>query len=596
MTDPSPDEISFPAHKESPVKSFAGVRSPTSNISAISPHLLDEMICYENALRTENNANAFRVRLADTIRAIEDSGEIQRRTAEVIAKQFGVGRVSFAMLEPDGVCFTIRQEFAGDSRLTGCSRHPVARFGKALAEERGRTVVVENVESDARLSAEEKLAYARHGIASVIRIRLRSKNRPLAALVLADSQARHWSRAELDLMEEAAERVWSAIERAEAEEAFHALHAQLIQADLRKNEFLAMLGHELRNPLAAAQNAVQLLGGMARDAESQKCLRILQRQTQILRSLVDELLDVSRVTRGAIALKKERVDLLAVATHALESALPLFEEKQQHITTRFTREPTIVLGDSVRLEQILINLLNNAAKYTDTGGCISLQVEASSGYADIRVRDSGIGIAPEKKEAIFELFGQVEPGIDRSQGGLGIGLTIAETLVELHGGRIAVHSDGLGRGAEFKVTLPLVAQEAWNQAVNAPAAPMHHESKRILLVEDNPDIADTLGLLLREVGHQVAIANNGFQALEAAEASAPDVVLLDIGLPGMSGFDVARRLRQNSNGRTPSLVALTGYGQDSDRKLAREAGFDGYFVKPIRFEELNAFISAQQRQ
>jgi signal transduction histidine kinase/CheY-like chemotaxis protein len=367
---------------------------------------------------------------------------------------------------------------------------------------------------------------------------------------------------------------------------------ELRRSHRHKDEFLAMLAHELRNPLGAIGNTVKLLERSSHEETSRRYFAILNRQTNMLRGLVDDLLDVSRITRGLIELKQERVDLAAVANRALESVQPLMDDKRHEVSAALPRNAVQVVGDPVRLEQILVNLLTNAAKYTDPGGRIALSLERRGEWAELRVRDTGIGMTPEVLERVFELFGQAERGLARSEGGLGIGLTIVQRLVELHGGQIEARSEGLNKGAEFVVSLPLAPVEEAAPALvkQEPGAPIR--TKRILVVEDSKDIAETLALLLEDSGHEVVLAHDGPSALEKAEETEPELILLDIGLPGLDGYEVAARLRQNPLTQQTILVALTGYGRAEDVERARAAGFDRHFTKPVDIDALEEFVNA----
>jgi signal transduction histidine kinase len=390
-------------------------------------------------------------------------------------------------------------------------------------------------------------------------------------------------------LREAAERA----ERRRLEEALRRRAEELAEADRRKDEFLATLAHELRNPLGPIRNALQLLRlhGTG-DPVLEKARAIAERQTRNLSRLVDDLLDVSRVGRGKLHLHKERVDLSVVAGLAAESVRPLMEERRHRLSVELAAEPLPLDADPVRLEQVMTNLLTNAAKYTDPGGHIWLATARENGTGLLRVRDTGIGIPAEAQGRIFDLFMQTEPALNRSQGGLGIGLTLVKRLVELHGGTIAVASPGAGRGSEFTVRLPLAVRPA--EAASGPGAAAATgagpgRTRRILVVDDNRDGAESLALLLRFWGHEALLAHDGPTALAVGEAEAPDVVLCDIGLPGMDGYQVAQRLRQRLRGR-PMLVALTGYGQDADRRRSREAGFDHHLTKPVDPESLRGLL------
>lgn len=545
----------------------------------------------EEALLQQGRANEFRIALTDAIRTLEGSGEIQRRAARIVGEYFEVSRVNFSKRQPENDLMIVEHEYARGVP-SGIGEHRISTFGEAVAGAPDSIVVVDNTATDPRLSDAEKAAYKRFEIITTVSVRLIRKRRVTATFVVADRKPRQWSESEVNLIREAAERIWTAVERAEAEEALQSANAQLRENDRRKNEFLAMLAHELRNPLAAIHNAVRLLETTAADPLRHRYMEILRRQTHSLSDLVDDLLDVSRVTRGLITLKEEPVNLVQVAERALDNARTLLEEKQQDVKVSLPHQPVMVIGDPLRLEQILVNLLINAAKYTDPKGEIRLQLDFDKEDAQIRVTDTGIGIAPATQERIFSLFGQAERGLDRAQGGLGIGLTIVKNLVQLHRGSIEVYSAGLGQGAEFTVTLPLApAGKEFQPRSCEPVVRQARGGKRVLVVEDNPDVAETLSLLLNSAGHESTTASDGPSAIRQAEIIQPDLVLLDIGLPGMDGYEVAQRLRQNPRTQDVILAALTGYGQHSDRALTEAAGFDAHFVKPVDFEALNAFIS-----
>jgi PAS domain S-box-containing protein len=367
----------------------------------------------------------------------------------------------------------------------------------------------------------------------------------------------------------------------------------LAELHRRKDEFLAMLSHELRNPLAPILNAVQLLrhpGGSANPMQEQ-ARAIIERQVGQLKALVDELLEVSRITAGRIRLHYENVDIRGIVGRAVESVRPLIDQRRHQLTVSLPPEPIWLLGDATRLEQVMVNLLTNAAKYTDEGGRIALTVQREGDEAVLRVRDTGVGIAPDLLPRIFDLFTQAERSLDRAQDGLGVGLTVVHKLVEMHRGRVEAYS-ALGQGSEFVVHLPVL------ELPKRPPRPTPVEtakrlapSCRVLVVDDNVDQADSVALLLRASGHDVRVAYSGPTALEAALAYRPDIVLMDIGLPEMEGYEVARRLRQQASLKDTVLVAMTGYGQESDRQRSHEAGFDHHLVKPVSLQELEGILA-----
>lgn len=361
----------------------------------------------------------------------------------------------------------------------------------------------------------------------------------------------------------------------------------------RKDEFLAMLSHELRNPLSPILNAVHLLrlqGGenlIQREARS-----VIERQVGQLARLVDDLLEVSRITSGKIRLREERLDFLGVVERAVESARPLIDRRRHELSVSVPPEPIWLHADPTRLEQVVVNLLNNAAKYTEEGGQILLSARQEGDEMVLRVRDTGVGIAPEILPHVFDLFTQADRSLDRSQGGLGIGLALVRNLVEMHRGTVDAWSPGLGRGSEFTVRLPVLLSPA-SHTPNAPTPPAGQVAGglRVLVVDDNEDAANMFAKVLGIWGHDVQRAYTGPIALEVAAAYRPDVVLLDIGLPGINGYEVARRLRQIPHLEGVKIIALTGYGQDSDRQLAKEAGFDEHLTKPVDLVEVEQLLT-----
>lgn len=360
----------------------------------------------------------------------------------------------------------------------------------------------------------------------------------------------------------------------------------LRDADRRKDEFLAMLAHELRNPLAPIRNALYLLNETSLDAETLHEARdTLERQVEHLIRLVDDLLDVSRVMQGKIELRTQPIELQTIVQRAVETARPAFESQQQRLDVSLPEQPIWLDGDLIRLSQVVANLLNNAAKYTERGGNIRLTARCNDGFLELLLKDSGIGIDARMLTRIFDLFTQAESSIERSQGGLGIGLTLVKNLVELHGGTVTASSDGLGRGSEFIVRLPMLAAPP---APQSPAAvPETVRPMRVLVVDDHVGSAKILAKLLsRFWHHEVCLAHDGRSAVEVAEAFHPEVILLDIGLPEMNGYEVARQLRSREQFNHTLIVALTGYGQEADRRLAQQAGIDEHLVKPASLDAL----------
>lgn len=417
------------------------------------------------------------------------------------------------------------------------------------------------------------------GLKSYLRVPLVVSGNPIGVLTFATAESgRTYTEADLALATDLAHRAAVAVENTQ-------LYQALREADRRKDEFLATLAHELRNPLAPIRNALQILKMPRVDAATVRRSRdMMERQVEHLVRLVDDLLDVSRVMRGKIELRKERVELAAVVARAVETVQPLMDAQGHQLSVRITADSLPVDADPVRLAQVVGNLLTNAAKYTEPHGRIWLTAEREGGTAVLRVRDTGMGIAPPMLPRIFELFVQADHASTKAQGGLGIGLTLVKNLVEMHNGTVEARSEGLGKGSEFVVKFPLVAQgittdqggETSQQMIPPPASSGH----RLLVVDDNQDAADSLAMLLKLQGHEVRVAFSGMAALEMTKAYTPDVVFLDIGMPGMDGYEVARRLRQQPGLERVILAALTGWGQKEDRRRTTEAGFDHHLVKP----------------
>lgn len=367
----------------------------------------------------------------------------------------------------------------------------------------------------------------------------------------------------------------------------------LREADRRKDEFLAMLAHELRNPLTPIRNAAQILKLVGpSDANQQWAREVIERQTQHLTRLVDDLLDVSRITQGKVTLQYEPIEMSAIIHRAVETNRPLIDARKHKLTVKLPYEPVYVEGDLTRLVQVADNLLNNATKYTDEGGHIKLEVAVEGKEAVIRVRDNGMGLSADLLPHVFGLFTQAARSLDRSQGGLGIGLTLVRQLVEMHGGRVEARSDGFGHGSEFIVRLPSATVKAIAEKTESDPVQVAPHKLRVLVVEDNVDSAEMMAFVLNLSGHETQIAYDGLSALDAARDFSPQVVLCDIGLPGMNGYEVAERLRSQSEFKHTRLIALTGYGQEEDRRRAHDAGFDYHLTKPVEPDVLTALLDS----
>ena len=373
-----------------------------------------------------------------------------------------------------------------------------------------------------------------------------------------------------------------------AEQSLKRAIESLRDADRAKDEFLATLAHELRNPLAPVRNAVHLLRRLGpATAELQWARDVIERQVEQMTRLIDDLLDVSRISRGRIEMRRERIDLASVVAHAVEASRPFIDAGRHELLVHLPAEPMWLDADVARMAQAICNLLNNAAKYSEPGGLVVLSARRLDQEVEISVRDTGVGIPPDMLTRVFDMFTQVDATLDKSQGGLGIGLTLTKRLVELHGGRIEARSDGVGLGSEFVVHLPLAADATLSQPKAQPATSLPPvRPLRIVVVDDNRDGADSLALALQLAGHETRTAHDGLQGLEIAEEFRPEVALLDLGLPGMDGFDLARAIRRRPWGAGVVLVAITGWGQAEDRRRSREAGFDHHLTKPLAPQQL----------
>jgi signal transduction histidine kinase/CheY-like chemotaxis protein/PAS domain-containing protein len=432
----------------------------------------------------------------------------------------------------------------------------------------------------------------RDAVGSYLCVPLRAHGRTIGAMTFAARRGHLFTQEVIGLCTEVARHAALAVDNAR-------LYREAQEADQHKDEFLAMLGHELRNPLSAIVSAARR---RLRDGDlegAQRMAEVVERQGERLVRLVDDLLDVSRITRGKIALQRRRVALGDVIARAVESTRPLVEARRHALTVTQPDGPVVVHGDPARLEQVVVNLLANAAKYTEPGGRIALEVDASGHEAIVRVHDTGIGIPPDKLQVIFAPFTQLDANVDRADRadrGLGIGLALARTLVELHDGRITARSAGPGQGTELVMHLPQVAEEPPGEPAEEPGEPMPPPSavsrRRVIVVEDNPDVAAMLQEELLLMGQEVRIADDGPSAIGEALDFNPELMLIDIGLPSMSGYELAEQLRREPALAGVTLVALTGYGGPDTTALCRAAGFDWHFTKPITEEALANLFAA----
>lgn len=544
-------------------------------------------------LEQSRSRQAFRLELADTVRHLVSSNDIFKETSQLLGRHLNASRVLFGEYDIQHKLVTFHSNYIdkGAHELNGT--YPSASFGAAnfACLEDSTTWVVGDVQQDPRTASSDTWpTFDELDIYSAVVVSPSRSGALIACLFVNDNAARQWTDGELALIEDAAERAWNAVERIRAEEA-------LRDADRRKDQFLAMLGHELRNPLAPISAAAELLQLAANNPERViSTSKIIARQVRHMTGIVDDLLDVSRVTSGLVVLGKEDVDVKRVVADAVEQIRPLLESRRHRFTIETALENTYVMGDYKRLVQILANLLNNAAKYTPEGGNVRLRMDTTEQEVFVAVEDDGIGISTELLPKVFDLFSQGERSADRSQGGLGLGLALVKSLVELHGGSVEAESKGLGGGSRFTVCLPLLSSRSSNFAPENANLQRSTDvrSLRILVVDDNKDAASMLCVLLEAIGHDVTTEHHPREALRRAMDEHFDAYLLDIGLPEMDGTELARRLRAMSSGRNALMVAITGYGQQFDRRNALRAGFDHYFVKPADPVKLTAVLAGIQ--
>ena len=543
--------------------------------------------------RESEARQAFQLRLADALRPVADPAQVMECAARLLGGHLRANRCQYceALADEDTLLWGPGYEVDVD-HLEGHIRISDFDAGILALFRAGRTLVIDDTADEAR-DEPHLAAFAAAQIRAALAVPLVKEGRLVAVLSLHHGTARHWSESEVKLAEEVAERTWAAVERARAAQALRQSEASLQEADRRKDEFLATLAHELRNPLAPIRNALHLLKIAPDKVSTERVHGMLDRQVRHMVRLLDELLEVSRISRGVIELQRKRLNLAAVVGDAVESSRPFIEQGRHALMMELPPEPVCVDGDAMRLAQVLSNLLNNAARYTDPGGRIALTLRRVGDEARVEVRDSGIGIAPDQLAGVFAMFGQIDRSDPRSQGGLGIGLALAQQLAQMHGGRVEAASAGVGQGSRFTLRLPLAPEDPRD------AQPGRHgdaarglHPRRVLVIDDNRDAADSTEMLLGTLGAQARVAYDGASGLAAIRAWKPDAVLLDLGMPGMDGFEVARRIRADRTLDGLKLVALTGWGQHQDRQRTRDAGFDHHLVKPADPKALRALLDA----
>ena len=537
----------------------------------------------------------FLLDLAECIRFAANAEELTWAVAVALGEHAKVDRCAFVEIDVEQNQFVVQRDYHPHiASLVGS--YPLESFGSLLSDvgRAGQTTTISDIAGDGRTRAHVE-SYRQLGIRAFIAAPLLRDGALVSALTMASAHPREWSEREVSLINMVAERTWLAVEKLRLDEALRASGEALREADRRKDEFLATLAHELRNPLSLVRNVVTLQQNPNNPLPDPHWGQdIIDRQVKYLTRLTDDLFDVSRITREKLVLQKEPLELTEVIKAAVESSRPLIDQRQHELTVTMSQDSIYVDADRLRLTQVFMNLLNNAAKYTPNPGHIWLNVERAGDTVVVRVKDTGVGIGAESLPHVFELFYQVDRSFTRSEGGLGLGLTLVHRLVELHGGKAEVRSEGMNRGSEFTVQLPVTALRPEFETLaedSVEDSPLPVRIRRILVADDFPQSAETLARLLEKDGNEVQIAEDGVAAVEAAAEFLPDVVLMDIAMPRLDGYQAARRIRQQPWGKQMILIALTGWGQQQDRRRTQEAGFDAHLTKPVNYEAIMTLLT-----
>ncbi|MGZ8303141.1 MAG: hybrid sensor histidine kinase/response regulator [Telluria sp.] len=536
---------------------------------------------------------AFQLELANKLGPLGSAEEIIAESSAILGRYLEVSRVAYCEIDDLNGTFVVRRDWTqhGLSSVAG----PVRRlddFGPGVINDlrAGKLMIVPDVLLDAR-TAPHAAAYDQIGARATLALPLVKAGRLTSVLTMHHHEPHVWNAEDIRLAAEMAERTWSTVDNARAQ-------AELRDANRRKDEFLAMLAHELRNPLAPISAAAELMQISMPDPELvRRTSQVISRQVRHMTGLVDDLLDVSRVTRGLVQINKLPQEMRHIIDNAVEQVRPLIEARRHRLVLEAAPQHAVVEGDENRLVQVVTNLLNNAAKYTPEGGVIRVVTEVRDNDVIVSVEDNGIGMQQELQPRVFDLFSQAERTSDRAQGGLGLGLALVKSLVELHGGAVSCFSEGADMGSRFILRLP-VAPQADAAAVDSSShlQDAGDQCHCVLVVDDNADAAEMLSMLLEASGHRVLVENAPGSAITTAATALPSACLLDIGLPGMDGYELARRLRALPGMENALLVAVTGYGQDADRRKAVEAGFDNYLVKPVDLEQLLDILGEKGRR
>jgi PAS domain S-box-containing protein len=535
-------------------------------------------------------------RIARRLTESLDVSEVAERIAQSILPLFQAQSSVVRLLQPDRslTCVAIAGKWLENFKPGYRLPPGIGLVGRAVAERRALWTADILDEPSVVLTEEFRRGLAGAGHHAVLAVPLQVKGEVIGVVSTAHSEIRTFTQAEIDLLQAFADQAALAMRNVQLFAREQAARAEAEAANRAKDQFLAMLAHELRNPLAPIVTAAALMRRPDTSAAVvAQSAGMVERQVRNLARLLDDLLDVSRITRGRIELRLQTVSVADAVTSALECTRPLVDDRRHTVTVTLPAAPLCVQADPARLEQIIVNVLNNACKYTPPGGAIGVTVSEERGEVVLRIQDTGIGIAEDVLPRIFELFVQGDQSLAHTSGGLGIGLTLVHRLVALHRGRVHAHSGGIGQGSLFTIVLPLSESSAPHAAA-VPVPPRAPEAT-VLLIEDNADARQSLRTLLEHEGHRVDEAADGVSGLARAEATQPDIVLIDIGLPSMDGYEVARGIRA-ARGAAPILIAITGYGQADDRRRALEAGFDAHLTKPVSPDDLVHVLDALSRQ
>ncbi len=546
--------------------------------------------------RKQAEANAlFLLDVGECIRFAADGDELLWAVSVALGEHLRASRCVFIRIDGEQDRVVVQRDYHPHMpSLVGT--YSLSALAPAIVDagRLGQTIVVDDVSRDQR-TAECVDALRRLGVGAYVAAPLVRDGQLTSAIVAAMAGSHEWNEREVALINLVAERTWEAVEKLQLDAALRESDAALRDADRRKDEFLATLAHELRNPLSLMRNVVtlqQTSGAPHTDPQWGK--DIIERQVNYLTRLTDDLFDVSRITREKLDLQREAVNLPEVIKAAVESCRSLIEQRRHELIVTMSQEAIYVDADRVRLTQVFMNLLNNAAKYTPDSGHIWLNVEPAGDTVEVRIKDTGLGIAAENLPRLFELFYQVDRSFTRSEGGLGLGLTLVHRLVEMHGGKVEARSAGVNRGSEFIVRLPVLE----NLSHSVKPAAVHENGtlaptrcRRILVADDFPQSADTLAQLLRREGFEVRVAQDGIEAFQTAAEFRPDVIVLDIAMPKLNGYEAARKIREQSWGGEIILIALTGWGQQQDRRRTQDAGFNAHLTKPVNYSTIMELLT-----